>query len=433
MERPMDHETLLQRLDAALGRRHSAGLPAAGRTTAFRLLHDAADDVPGLLVDAFGDVAVARLRTPAWQDPERVRTLAGVLAQRGWGRMWALVDEKAKGERREHERTEQRLNELLERLGHGAPEEPFEVLEGGLRYEVSVREGFSQGLFLDMRPVRTELRRRWRNRDVLNLFAYTCGFGVALAAHNRVTNVDAAGKYLAWGRRNYELNGLPVDDTRFVEQDVFGFLDAAIAQRQRWDAVVLDPPAYSRGKGNRVRSFSVRKDLGELVEKALDVLNDQGELFLATNFEGLSQDAFRRLVIGIARDRGTWLMKQWGPAPDHPTRPEQHHLKTALLLRQRKPGARKPTDALETAGTRDREATDARVAATTARRDAAAAAPKPGAARANRSGSARRGGDAKRDARPGAGGRAGDSGRAGGGGRPSGGAPSPKGRRSGRR
>jgi 23S rRNA G2069 N7-methylase RlmK/C1962 C5-methylase RlmI len=207
------------------------------------------------------------------------------------------------------------------------------VSEYGRRFEISLHDGFSHGLFFDMRRVRADLAVRWQQRKVANLFAYTCSFSVYLAPSNEVVNVDVSKKYLDWGRRNHELNGLPTEGA-FVARDAFEFLEIAKKRQHQWDAIIIDPPAYSRGKAGKSREFSLRKSLVPLIHEALDVLRPGGELFLSTNLAELEQHTFRSLVDRAAREHGSRLVKQWGPDIDYPAPAEEFHLKAALVVKR---------------------------------------------------------------------------------------------------
>ncbi len=314
---------------AAVARRADAGLPDAD-TDAFRLIHDTHDGLPGVMVDRFAGVDVLRLREPRWWH-DGAHALVDALAAHGARGVYVLVDEPRKHDVREREALEARLNEGVAARGLAAPADPFVIRESGRRYEVSVHQGFSQGLFLDMRGPRRDLAERWRGRRVANLFAYTCGFGVALSPDADVVNVDVSASYLEQGRRNYALNDLPVDDAAFVKRDAFEYLDFAVRRGIRWDAIVLDPPAYSRGKKGRARAFSLRTDLGDLVGLALDALADDGELFVSTNLASLAPAAFDRLAAARADARGRAVVQSWPPPPDFPAPAAEFHLKTALI------------------------------------------------------------------------------------------------------
>ena len=313
----------------AAARRADAGLPSP-ETTTFRLVHDQADSLDGVIVDVFGTVAVLRLRTRArWSDTSAVVDSAHALKELGYS-THVIVDEPAKHSERELQDRESTLAAAVASAGCAPKEAVGTCLENGLAFEYSIDDGFSQGLFLDMRDPRRDLRHRWSGRRVMNLFAYTCGFGVALAEHNDVTNVDVSRKYLDWGKRNYALNDLSIE-RGFVRKDAFEFLEIAVKKGFEWDAVILDPPVFSRGKKGLSRRFSLRSDLESLIDLGLRALGRDGELFVSTNLAELDQQTFRGIVERCSRERGRRWIRTWEPAADYPVELDAYHLKTALV------------------------------------------------------------------------------------------------------
>jgi 23S rRNA (cytosine1962-C5)-methyltransferase len=241
--------------------------PLADRTdlTAYRLFHGDADSVPGLFIDRFGEVAVIHVDSPAiftrWQ-PE----LRDDLAE--FGTAYLKV----------HPRRASRFTATeLTRL---APAEPLwgsafdevTVLEYGAGYAVRAATGLSTGLFLDMREVRDWVRHNAGGRTVLNLFAYTCAFGVSarLGDAQRVVNIDLSRPYLEWGQANYRLNSLTADPHDFIYGDTFDWLARFRRRDTLFDLVIVDPPSFSS------RPFSVSRDYPRLVEAAARTVSRAG-------------------------------------------------------------------------------------------------------------------------------------------------------------
>ena len=135
----------------------------------------------------------------------------------------------------------------------------FLAQEEGLSYLIRPGEGFSVGLFPDMRETRARVRAWAAGKRVLNCFAYTCGFGVAATAGGatRVLNLDLSKSALEWGKANYRANGFVPDDHDFVYGDVFDWLARLAKRDERFDLVILDPPGFSRTKS---RTFSAARD-----------------------------------------------------------------------------------------------------------------------------------------------------------------------------
>ncbi len=200
--------------------------------------------------------------------------------------------------------------ELFWRFGHavqGGPPgaDPVRVVsENGLRYEVRLLPDRHTGLFLEARDLRQWVRSNASGRRVLNLFAYTCGFGVAAAAGGArsTTNVDAVPSALARGRRNYELNSLPFDGRTFWKSDVVSALRKARAQEALFDGVVLHPPPVESG-GGRGRRIDPVRDLSRWVDLCKAVLAPGGWLLLAWTSGQLTDEA---LVSTVDMRPPTW-------------------------------------------------------------------------------------------------------------------------------
>jgi 23S rRNA (cytosine1962-C5)-methyltransferase len=199
----------------------------------------------------------------------------------------------------------------------GNPVEELEVLEHGVRHLVQPEAGLSVGLFLDMREFRAWLRHNAATRTVLNLFAYTCSFGVAasLGGAARVVNLDVSRPYLAWGKDNYRLNDLAVDDRDFIYGDAFDWLGRFERRRTRFDMVIVDPPSFSS------TPFSVTRDYPRLVAAAARVVAPAGMLVAATNHAGTPDDQFDywlRSGLKMAGRDGRVLHSWHEPAVDFP-------------------------------------------------------------------------------------------------------------------
>lgn len=155
------------------------------------------------------------------------------------------------------------------------------VRERGLQFEVDFAAGYSVGLFCDQRLNREFLESLAPGR-VLNCFAYTCAFSVAAARAGAATlDIDLSKKSLERGARNFALNGFERGDHRRIADDVFRVLPRLARRGERFDAIVLDPPTFSRGNAKRV--FRVQDDLAELVVLAAALLAPGGWMLVSTN------------------------------------------------------------------------------------------------------------------------------------------------------
>jgi 23S rRNA (cytosine1962-C5)-methyltransferase len=167
------------------------------------------------------------------------------------------------------------------------------------------------GLYLDARDARAFVQAEARGRRVLNLFAYTCGFGVAARRGGaaRAANVDASRKVLDWGEENLRANGLPVDRFDFIAGDAFEWLGRFARKSEQFELVVLDPPGFATTKTSR---FTAARDYHQLVAAAAPVVAAKGLLLAMCNVEAMTLAAFEgQLERGLAA-RGGRVVRRFG-------------------------------------------------------------------------------------------------------------------------
>lgn len=259
-------------LDAAVARRRPLFTPG---TDALRLIDGTGDGLPGLELEEFAGRWLLSTRD---REPEP--------AVREWLRdqhrcvYWKRLDQQQK--------------ESPAPLAGPLQEEPFEMRENGLAFEISFQSGYSQGIFLDQRDNRAAVRGRMKPGDtLLNTFAYTGAFSVAAAAAGAVTTtLDLAQPYLDWARRNLAANGIDPAVHHFCKGDTFHWLARFARQGRRFDGIVLDPPTFSRDHEGKV--FRVEKDYGRLAAAAFACLAPGGWLLASTNCRQLTPAEFER-------------------------------------------------------------------------------------------------------------------------------------------
>ena len=167
--------------------------------------------------------------------------------------------------------------------------------------------------------------RRWAKEEssgktVLNLFAYTCGFGIAAHAGGaaRALNVDLSRKVLDWGAENLALNGGAPTPRDFLAGDVFDWAKRLVKKGEQFDRVILDPPSFSTGKGTR---FSAAKDYPRLVADVAPLVVQGGVLLACCNLAKLSFERFGAQVLeglGAARRTGKRVQSWERPPLDYP-------------------------------------------------------------------------------------------------------------------
>ena len=195
----LDDDFFTAKIQQAFRRRHIPPL-----TNAWRLVHSENDDLPGIVVDCWGDTIAITLSCPSLE-PLLNSILAAVLE--------VYPYENAVGHIRLAEGNQRYLGVLK-----GDLPERFVVQELGINYWVHPQLSKDAGLFLDMRPLRSWLSDRgWMEKRVLNLFCYTGAFSVSAAAHGakQVTSVDLSNPYLMRAKSNFELNELKYRATSF--------------------------------------------------------------------------------------------------------------------------------------------------------------------------------------------------------------------------
>lgn len=316
--------------DARRGLRNAIIEPHA--TNAFRLIHGASDGWPGWYVERLGDFLLSQAEVAS--QPQRQTQLT---------RLAPALGVYHKTLSRHVRRTSAAESSPLLVHGQAAPDR-FLPRENGVQYELSFTEGYSVGLFLDQRDNRRRfltghiaagfgLPTSGEKLEVLNTFAYTCGFSVCAALGGaRTTSLDLSKKYLEWGRRNFTLNGLDPARHDFIYGDTFDWLRRLAKKDRAFDAIILDPPTFSQSKESGV--FRAEKDYGKLVVAALPVLKPGGVLLASTNAAELPPEKFLDQINEAVRAaRRKILQQHYVPQPpDFPiSRAEPAYLKTVWL------------------------------------------------------------------------------------------------------
>ena len=308
---------------AALERRGPllARLAAEG-TDCYRLFHGIAEGLTGLTIDRYGGLVLAQtFRDPL--SPDEIVSLEEALRRALPGGFAFACNHRGK-----------KANEPFEKWHRPSPEalSEFTCSEGGAKFLIRARHrGIDPWLFLDLRAGRRAVRAAARGRSVLNLFAYTCGVGVAAAAGgaSEVWNIDFAGSSLEVGRRNAELNGIPAEKFRAVEEDCltaarqFGGLPVAgrYGQRRRYakfeprqfDLVFLDPPAWAKGP---LSAVDVVRDYPALFKPAVLAAKPGGLVFAVNHVAAVEWGEWTETLKRCAAKAGRPLKNIGQAEPD---------------------------------------------------------------------------------------------------------------------
>jgi len=234
-EEPIDGAFFARRVREAVGRR---GRSVSG-PEACRLIFGEADRLPGLIVDRYGDLLVIQILTAGM---ERVReAILAALREATYPR---AIYERNDASPRKLEGLE-----LRKGFAWGEGETGLWIQEGELSFFVEVAEGQKTGFFLDQRENRQAVKGLAAGRDVLDCFCYSGGFALSAAAGGATsaTGIDLSDEAIAWAERSAERNGLSSRCT-FTIANAFDALRALDREDRRFGLVILDPPAFTKGK-----------------------------------------------------------------------------------------------------------------------------------------------------------------------------------------
>lgn len=314
----IDRTFLLKRCKAALQLRQRCYAEPY-----YRLIYGESDGLPGLVVDRYGDVLVLQSSTAGMDGllDDVAAALQSLLQPR------AMVLKNSASLRR--------LEGLAEetRLLAGTLDGPVEIRENGARFQVDLLGGQKTGWFFDHRDNRRDLAALCQGKRVLDLFSYSGAWGIAAAAAGakEVVCVDASAAALELVQDNARLNGLE-NRVATVTADAFDYLKQIREARERFDVVVLDPPALIKRKKD-LKSGS--EAYYRLNQAALQVLNYEGILASASCSHHLQREVLHDILRSCARhvDRHLLILKQGGHGADHPVHPaipETEYLKSYI-------------------------------------------------------------------------------------------------------
>ena len=282
-------------------------------TASCRVIFGEADFLPGIVVDKFSDVLVVEslaLGIDRWKKVI-VEALKEILAQDGIAVRGVYERSDAKV----------RLQEGMERSKGfiGAPfDTKVEIRENGVRYMVDVEDGQKTGFFLDQKNNRAAIHRLCRGKRVLDCFTHTGSFALnaGIAGAASVLGVDASRLAVEQAEENAALNGLQ-DRVKFRCADVFELLPMLEAQGERYDVVILDPPAFTKSR-NSVKNAV--KGYREINLRGLRLVRDGGYLATCSCSHFMEPELFARTIREAAAGAHRRLrqVEFRTQGPDHP-------------------------------------------------------------------------------------------------------------------
>lgn len=289
-------------------------------TNAYRLIYSEGDLLPSIILDRYDDVLVLQTLS---QGSEAIKPLLVEL----------LIEEFAPRAIIERNDVRVRQHEGLELLsgtlyGEAPPE--FEINQDGVRFLVAPLSGQKTGSFLDQRENRLAARKAAHGR-ALDCFTFNGAFALQLAgACERVTGLDISAEAVAAAGRNAQINNIINAD--FREANVFDALRELETSGERFDTIVLDPPAFAK---NRASIAAAARGYKEINLRAIKLLNPGGVLITCTCSYHMSEELFLKLLTEAANDahRRVQLLEKRTQASDHPIIfgvPETYYLKCVI-------------------------------------------------------------------------------------------------------
>jgi 23S rRNA (cytosine1962-C5)-methyltransferase len=315
----IDRDWWRRRINQAAGRRN-----ISPDTNAYRLIYSEGDLLSSLIVDRYDDVLVLQTLS---QGTDRVKSLLIEILVEEFKPLAVI------------ERNDARVRELeglpliaATVYGNAPPE--LEIMQHGLRFYVEPLGGQKTGSFLDQRENRLAARaaaQTTNKRRALDCFTFNGAFALHLASVcENVIGIDISSEAVAAAKRNADLNNLA--NVEFVAANVFDALREMEASNERFDVIVLDPPAFAK---NRASLKSAIRGYKEINLRALKLLNPGGVLITCTCSYHVSEELFLEILAQAASDahRRVQIIEKRIQATDHPVligMPETYYLKCVI-------------------------------------------------------------------------------------------------------
>jgi 23S rRNA (cytosine1962-C5)-methyltransferase len=316
-ETPIDEAFFRSRFDEADELRSRTGVDLY----VSRRIYSEGDFLPGLIVDRYAEYLVVQSLTQA---ADRLQPTVTSILQDRYGPRSIVF------------RNDSKVRELedLPLLQTWVGEEPphrIVINQDGKLVEISLTEGQKTGSYLDQRENHRAVRRYAHGR-ALDGFCYGGGFALQLAdTCDRVEAVDLSATAVSLARANTERNGL--QNVECIQANVFDFLRERSARGERYETIVLDPPAFARNKDSLEGALRGYKEINN---RAMRLLKEGGILVTCSCSHHVSEALFAEMLAEAARDAGCWLrvLERRTQGPDHPILmavPETYYLKCFIL------------------------------------------------------------------------------------------------------
>ncbi len=320
---PIDHDFWKRRIATAYDMRRSIGIASREDNDTFRLIHGEGDNLPGLVIDIYGDTAVMQAHSVGMHVSRN--EIAAALQE--------VIGERIKNIYYKSDTTLPYKADLNQENGYLIGKSSSNVAtEYGLKFHIDWLRGQKTGFFIDQRENRSLLEKYSKGRKLLNMFCYTGGFSIyALrGGAELVHSVDSSAKAIDLTNANVELN-FP-DDKRHAAyaEDAFDYLDK---MGDNYDLIILDPPAFAKHRDSLRNALIGYRRLNA---KAIEKIKPGGIIFTFSCSQAVSKENFRTAVFTAAAmaKRNVRILHQLTQPADHPVNiyhPEGEYLKGLVI------------------------------------------------------------------------------------------------------
>ncbi|NCB32771.1 MAG: class I SAM-dependent rRNA methyltransferase [Erysipelotrichia bacterium] len=301
---------------------------------ACRLIHGESDGLPGVTIDRYESILVSEILSYGMEQRKQWIYQSLIDQLSGYGVKIDGIYERCEGELRTREGLDQHRG-WVDLPGLANPESPVVIIhENGIAYEVDVENGQKTGFFLDQKYNRVAVRKISEGRRVLDCCTHTGSFAMnaAIGKAEHVTAVDISETALASARRNAAMNNLD-QQIEFVQADVFDILEQSLKEHQRYDFIVLDPPAFTKSRKTREHAYNGYLKINTL---AMRLLPRGGYLATCSCSHFMPSGLFKSMLKEAAEAAGVRLrmVEERHAAMDHPVLisvPETDYLKFFLV------------------------------------------------------------------------------------------------------
>lgn len=315
-----------RKIKLAYDMRVSLGLVDPEKNNTYRLVHGEGDSLPGLIVDVYDETAVMQAHSVGMHETREILAKA--------------IVENVPQVKHVYYKSATTLPfnaPITPEDGYLIGEETssLSAIENGLEFHVDWLRGQKTGFFVDQRENRSLLERYSKGKSVLNMFCYTGGFSVyALRGGAEVVHsVDSSTKAIALTDKNVELNYPNDSRHKSFDEDAFKYLNNLHTFEQKYDLIILDPPAFAK---HREALRNALKGYKRLNAKAFEQIKPGGIVFTFSCSQVVSKEQFRLAVFSAAAEskRNVRILHQLSQPADHPINiyhPEGEYLKGLVL------------------------------------------------------------------------------------------------------